>query len=295
MSMETYTESLEESDPQSLKKKHVLSSLEMKKYRKITGNLMWLAENVRMDLLYGALQLSMKNKEATVRDMKKANALIKKAKSAPSLVVFTKVREPEDLIVHALSDASYTAGEKAVGGQVILVGSSHSDKVTPIYWKSKLIKQVCHSPKDAETRNLVKTVDILRFLADQLSYLMFGEDKVERRVKVKVYSDSKATLDSIASTHQIEQRMLRSCIADLKQKLEEKDIESYEWLTDDFMVADILTKEKKSKEGVDDIVLKNHLPVVNKGYNLVVEEDGEFLMKNPKMKEKKFTRTVMKS
>ena len=104
---------------------------------------------------------------------------------------------------------------------------------------------------------------------------------------MKIYTDSKALLDSLASTHQIEQRMLRNSIADLKQKLEVKEVQSYEWLTDEDMIADILTKEKVTKDGLDDILINNRLEIVHKGYNEVVEVDGEFMMRNKKTKDKK--------
>ena len=133
----------------------------------------------------------------------------------------------------------------------------------------------------------MKTVDIARFLGDQVSQLLFKDKKEKTRCKVKIYTDSKATLDSIASTHQIEQQMLRSCIADLKQKLETKDIQSYEWLTDENMIADILTKEKKSKDGLEEMLRHNTLKAVNGSANIVVEENGEFMMKNATTKESK--------
>ena len=114
-------------------------------------------------------------------------------------------------------------------------------------------------------------------------------------MKVKIYTDSKATLDSIASTKQIEQRMLRSCIAGLKEKPETKEVESFEWITDEYMLADILTKEKNTKEGLEDLTSKNKLDVINRDFNLVVEENGEFLMKNIKTKEKKRERVDNKS
>ena len=264
MSMEDYVASLEEADLGKSKKCTKLNKFEQRTFRKITGKLMWLAENIRIDLSYGALQLSMRSQNSTIRDLKLANSLIRKAKSKTSVLVFGHVGNPDDLVIHGIGDASYASGEKAVGGQVILLGHKSSTKAVPIFWKSKLIKQVCHSPKDAETRNLVKTVDLARFMGDQLSQLLFGPKEDEKRVDVKIYTDSKATLDSIASTHQIEQRMLRSSIADLKQKLETKSVKSYEWMTDDNMIADILTKEKKTKEGIDELMEKNILDALNK-------------------------------
>ena len=122
--------------------------------------------------MVGALQLAKNSKETTVKCLKKVNYLIRKAESKESVVVFAPISNEEDIIIHGIGDASYSCGDKAVGGQVILLGNAKTRKVSPIYWKSKLIKQVCNSPKYAETRNLVKTVDIARFMGDQVSQLL---------------------------------------------------------------------------------------------------------------------------
>ena len=79
--------------------------------------------------------------------------------------------------------------------------------------------------------------------------------------------------------------MLRSVIADLKQKLETKEVASFVWITDEFMPADILTKEKKSKEGLSGVMNENTLNVVNRNFNVVTEENGEFTMRNIRVKD----------
>ena len=66
-----------------------------------------------------------------------------------------------------------------------------------------------------------------------------------------------------------------------------KEIESYEWTTDELMLADLLTKEKKTKEGFDELITDNKSEVVNKGFNKVTEDGGEFLMTNIKTKDDK--------
>ena len=79
---------------------------------------------------------------------------------------------------------------------------------------------------------------------------------------------------------------MRSSIADLKQKLEEKDVESYSWLQDEEMVADILTKEMKDKFGLDEIVREKKLRCVISADNTVTAEGGEFVMRGRKLKGK---------
>ena len=79
---------------------------------------------------------------------------------------------------------------------------------------------------------------------------------------------------------------MRSSIADLKQKLEEKDVESYGWLQDEEKVADILTKEMKDKFGLDEIIKENRLRCMQNNDNIVMVEDGEFIMRGRKLREK---------
>ena len=287
--MEDYADSLTEVEIRNVKKTEMLDKNEMKQLRKITGKVNWLAENCRPDLCYSGLKLSTRSKNATIADLKYANNVIKKVKSKSSKVMFSPVaQETSDLVVYGIGDASYKAGEKAIGGQFILLGNRKNDKVVPILWKSKLIKQVCHSPKDAETKNTVTVVDLARHAANQISQMLLGDDGIDikNRIPVKIFTDSLATLESIASTHQVERRLMRSSIADLKQKLEENEVESYGWLQDEDMVADILTKDMRDKFGLDEIVKENRLRCVTSSDNTVTAEGGEFVMKGRKLKDK---------
>ena len=296
--MEDYADSLTEIEIRNVKKTEQLDKNEMKQLRKITGKVNWLAENCRPDLSYSGLRLSTRSKNATIADLKYANSIIKKVKSKSSKLTFSPVtHDISELIVYGIGDASYKAGEKAIGGQFILLGNRKNDRVVPILWKSKLIKQVCHSPKDAETKNMVTVVDLARHAANQISQMLLGEDNIEvkcrhnnvdikNRIPVKIFTDSLATLESIASTHQVERRLMRSSIADLKQKLEEKEVECYSWLQDEDMVADILTKDMRDKFGLDEIVKENRFRCVTSSDNTVTIEGGEFVIKGRKLKDK---------
>ena len=106
MSMEDYADSLEEiKDIRKSKKDEELSKLELKTYRKYVGKLSWLAENTRPDLSICALNLSKNNQRATIGDLKKVNNVVKKVKAKKSKVVFSRVGEKEDLMIHAVGDA----------------------------------------------------------------------------------------------------------------------------------------------------------------------------------------------
>ena len=120
--------------------------------------------------------------------------------------------------MHVVGDASYRSDGPSIGGKLIMLGSKNSDRVNPILWKSKQIVNVCHSAKDAETRNILNLVEDGLYLAQQLSMLLFGSR--ELKIPVKVYTDSKPLLDSISSTKQVANKLLRNTMTDLKRKLE---------------------------------------------------------------------------
>ena len=178
----------------------------------------------------------------------------------------------------------YKCGAKSVGGVIICLGKKNSTKVVPIYWKSKTIPQVCHAAKDAETRNLVKMVDDSVYLAKIIEEILYGYNENKCRISVKLFTDSKPTLESIASSKQVERKLMRNCITDLKEKLVHEDVESYSWLNTDLMVADFLTKENQSSLEMDNILLRNYTNVVLSNQNLVHFKNGEFKIENNTVK-----------
>ena len=136
VSMNDYVDAHHEVPVRNGKKKESLNGEEMKILRKITGKVSWLASNCRPDLSFNSLKLSMKGKAATLEDLKYANHVIKKARNKVSKVVYKIGPQSEDLIMYGLGDASYKAGEKAVGGQFLLLGSKDDDLVLPIFWRT---------------------------------------------------------------------------------------------------------------------------------------------------------------
>ena len=98
-------------------------------------------------------------------------------------------------------------------------------KAAPIYWKLKTISRVCYSSKDAETINIAKMMDDATYAARQVETLYFGDYR--KRIKVRLFTDSEATLESIASSKKIERKTMRLTVVDLKERLVDGDIFSY--------------------------------------------------------------------
>ena len=279
LSMEDYANSFESvGELRKVKKSEELTKLEMRKYRKFVGKLNWLSENTRPDLSIWALNMSKKNSKATIGDLKSINKIIQKIKKKQSLVRFTRIDTKENLVLHVVGDASYRSDGPSIGGKLIMLGSKNSDRVNPILWKSKQIVNVCHSAKDAETRNILNLVEDGLYLAQQLSMLLFGSR--ELKIPVKVYTDSKPLLDSISSTKQVANKLLRNTMTDLKRKLEYGEVSSYSWIETRGMTADVLTKETGEIENILEVVRENRFKRANSMKNIVLYRDGEMVMEN---------------
>ena len=89
----------------------------------------------------------------------------------------------------------------------MFLSNSSMTGVAPIYWKSKTISRICYSSKDAETLNVSSMVDDTIFAAKQVEILLFGDYR--KCVNVRLFTDSEAILESIASSKQIDRKTLR--------------------------------------------------------------------------------------
>ena len=92
--------------------------------------------------------------------------------------------------------------------------------------------------------------------------------------------DSEPTLESIASSRQVERKILRPTILDLKERLVEKDIQTYSWLPTQSMLADVLTKEMKIPKALEDVILKNEIAISQLLVNEVKAIGSEIRMVN---------------
>ena len=197
--------------------------------------------------------------------------------------MFKKVAKRENLVIIGMTDASYKCDDCSIGGELIMMGTSLKTTVVPIYWKSVTIKKVCHSAKAVETRSMVSLLSNVQCFRDQVEQLLFGESK--QRIPIKLFTDSKPMLESIGSTHQIGEKILRQSIQDMKDVLETGQVASFSWLDGDVnMVADVLTKECRWNPFLDVIMVENNFPPVFTKDNIVMSVEGEVKMMNKRNK-----------
>ena len=217
---------------------------EFKSFRGASGKLQWLAEMTRPDLSYDCLEMSSHGKDATKKDLKAVNKVIKKAKEHGSTIKYSKVGDFEDLKILAVTDGAYLKLEqktKSVMGRFLFLSNKEESKVVPLMWKSKSIPTVCKSAKDAETRACDKTIEDAVYVARCIHEIYTGE-RGEAQIPVDVVTDSQPLIDSVNSSKQVENKLLRPIIKFMKQMLDSKMINSMRWCDTKVCVADMLTK-----------------------------------------------------
>ena len=246
-----------------------LSDEEMKVFRKAIGQIQWAQSGTRPDLSVEGLFMSTKNKQAKIKDLEFAKRTIENVKKTkqkearfPVQIKFKRLGHWKDLHIEGYGDASFRNAEdkvKSVGGDVILLCNDYGDAV-PIYWQSKTIKQVCSSVKSAETLQMWKTTEDAIYISriffeiyngdhrksipeDDLSFPDLGQ------LPVDIFTDSKTLHESVYSSTQISEKLLRARIQLIQEKLDEKSqakIRNIFHVRNHHMLADCLTKLRAS-------------------------------------------------
>ena len=285
VSMEDYADSIEEiKEIRIAKRDEKLTKAELKEYRKYTGKISWLAQGTRPDLSYSTLNLAKKNNNAVISDLRNVNRVVEKIKNEKNKIVYGKIGDREDLQVVGIVDASYKNEDKSVAGMMIALTNASMTKASPLMWKAKQIDRVCHSSKDAETLAMTKMIDELVYMARHVEILLYGEYR--KRMSVRIITDSEPTLESIASTKQIERKALRMTVQEMKEMLRNGNISSYQWVSTKNIWADGLTKEMSMTEGMRKLLQEGRCDMVTKDINKVICKDEEIKMLNMRNRRK---------
>ena len=116
------------------------------------------------------------------------------------------------------------------------------------------------------------------FAARQLEMLIFGDYR--KRIKVQLFLDSELTLETIASSKQIERKTLRKTVVDLKKRLVNGYIYSYSWLSTQDVMADMMIKEMKLPVNLENVIMENVLNLQQPLVNEVRADGTEVRMMN---------------
>ena len=202
----------------------------------------------RPDVSFDVNNISSEIKNATVKTVKEMNKIISKVKARKDVLRFQPLGKFTDLRVKVYTDASFgnqDSQTRSTGGKVILVEDSESRKANVISWKTKKIPRVCRSVKAAETRALedglddaINTARIFREV-----YSVSINLKEPAQIPVFGYTDCKSLWESLHSTKQCEEKLLRNSIASMKELLELGLVSEIQWVSTKHQLADCMTKK----------------------------------------------------
>ena len=125
---------------------------------------------------------------------------------------------------------------------------------------------------------MTRLVDDATFAARQLELMLYGD--YQKRIPVKLFTDSESSLELIASSKQVVNKSLRMTVWGLKDNLLDGEVFSYAWLPTEHMWADILTKEMRMPVALERVLMENVMVLPKTNINEVKAFDKEVRMEN---------------
>ena len=243
-----YVDTLTEMERKTGAEDRVLTTLEIKELRGKIGEVLWISLMTRPDLGFEINQIASEVPNATVRTVKDMNKIIRKAKGRNQFLRFTKLGNFSDLVVKVYTDASYNNQDgktRSTEGRVVLLENLKTGLANVISWKVKKIPRVCRSVKSAETRALEDGLDDAVHTARLVFETYKGAINLKKPEQIPVIAktDIKSLWESVHTSRQCEEKLLRNTIAGIKQLMDLNMLDTLDWVSTGDQLADCLTKK----------------------------------------------------
>ena len=245
VNQKNYINSIVPIDVDSIRRKQKdeeLNSDERRKYRGLIGQLSWVSGMSRPDIAFAVCQLSTLLQNATVKDILRANKVVKYLKGNQLDIKIPTMENLEALKIVSYSDASWAnlpcGGSQ--GGFVIFIVNSESLATCPIMWRSNKIKRVVRSTIAAETLAFLDGSERAVVLAQAV-----GEIYGIRKVPITGITDNKSLYDSAHTTKTLTDPRLKVDMAIVRQMVEREEVQ-IRWVQKEEQLADCLTKQGAS-------------------------------------------------
>ena len=223
-----------------------LSTTEQREFRQVIGRLNWVAQGAKPDKFFEVIDLSMKLKQASTKDLNVAKQIFFRLAEYESSVRFSALQG--ELWFSVYTDAALgnlSDGVSSTSGILVFLVDKFKH-VCPISWRSNKIQRVVNSTLAAETLALQVGINEAIYLRHMLCEMMPEQD-----LPIDVYVDNRDIVDAIRSTKLVSDRRLRIDIAALKQTLEL--VRKVIWVPGPEQLANCLTKKGASSQDLMEI------------------------------------------
>ena len=254
MNQNAYLNSIDVIENITGKEYEALNVKETRNYRSLVGQLNWLSRQSRPDIAYEVSERSSYGKHPLKEDVKKLNKLVKKTKFNDMKLTFPKIKDLEKSELICYSDASL--GNLKDGGSqggYIVFWKNEENKIGTIAWRSRRLRRVAWSTLAAETLALVEAVDAAIFIKSIVKEI------TNKDVPITCMVDNKSLEQNLRSLKPVEEKGLRAYIGSLREKMTNGEIKNVEWIATNKQLANCLTKQGASSQGLIDTLQRGKL------------------------------------
>ena len=223
-------------------------------FRQLVGQINWIANGSRPDISFKMIDLSTKFNKAHTSHLTAAMKIAKKMKGENVRNMFPKLSSLKEMRLVVYTDASFgnLNGVDSCGGHIVFL-ADEEDRAAPIAWHSGKIKRVVRSTLAAETVSLLAGIEEAIYLRELLTFCLGV------KVPIMAIVDNRSLMQSIQSTHLVDEKRLRIDISAVKEFVECEGV-SVHWVPGQQQLADCLTKHGASPYELQGVISGGKLP-----------------------------------
>ena len=236
---------------------------------RLAGQLNWVSIHTRPGMAYAASVVSSSIKNATVRDLVKANKFIKLLNCNELVLSFPQISHLQNASLVCFSDASF-ANLKCSGshGGLLVFLQGRNGKYMLLAWQSRKLKRVVKSTLTAETLALQEVIEV-PIMIKAMFLEILNVDAHNEILLINCVTDSKSLHGAVYSTKTLTEEPLKIELCAIQESLEKQEIHSVIWVCSEDLLADCLTKEGASQEKLygtlsGKVKLLNSKKIINK-------------------------------
>lgn len=228
-----------------------LTEEEKSKVYEAVGKVRWVCDQTRPDLCYEELEMSIVQRSATYRDVKKLNKMIGQALNSNYWIKYSKLQGNRWFLT-VFADASLGAlpnrMDSAYGYIIFLSeGFNPTERRTAnvIDWHCGKVDRVTTSTYEAEAIALREATEATLNLKDMIMEIT---NIPKRLIDIQAFCDNHHVVSSIFSTKDTcKSKLVIKDIGRMKQVVDRSDITSLAWIPTNQQIADCFTKATASK------------------------------------------------